>query len=190
MFGIKQSTWNSWVNDGVIAKAPVGKYDPVIVYDQIIKYKDSLVRKSQNALNHKTNENNRLKQRLASVEANGGDIHNGKPLSKKEKLDIRLAEKKVEKMEMDASIRMKQYLPNELLVKLVIDIATSVNSGLDPIAPLIKRSVPDLPSSVFTRFEKDLAKLRNELAQYECGDKIEEYLESYEPKGYFDDSDD
>lgn len=194
--GLKLGTWNAFVRDGVIAKSR--KYELPIVLDQIYKHYikkhkmfasdigglTTKLRKTEEKLIKAEYELEQVKRGL-SVNPEGGVVD--QPLgNSKEDLDRKLLIRRIAKMDMDQAIRQKQHVPVELLVELVSTLAKTMGTAIDPILPLVKRTVPEMPASTYGKLEKDLAKLRNNIAAYHEGDQIERVLEDYEPKGYFD----
>lgn len=205
---VSGATFDKWRADGVVKSAGNGqnKHNLTSVVRSVLRWRLSEYKKE---MGKRVDANRKLKkaeQRIAVLEdrlkhapknpyAPPPDIDPSEMqevdirFATKEQLDAMLLRKRIEKMEMDASIRKKENIPSALLTEVVAELATDVSNTLDPILPQIKRSVPELPASVYDKIARSLAKLRNRLADYQTGKEQERKVDDFEPKGYVADDD-
>ena len=200
VLGIPLGTWNSWVADGTLAKRPQGKYEFHEVHDQIVKHQK---RKGDEYKKKYLASQSRLKMlekkmMAMEVELQGGGGVTGddgeprlmQPKTLKEKMEIKMAERRIRKMDMDEAVRRKQLIPLELLTEIVSQIATTVSSLLKPVPMMVKRNVPELPAYQYDQLVKDVNTCQAEMESFQSGEAVTKYMLTYEPKGFLSDGDD
>ena len=177
---IKAGTWSQYISEGVVVKQKTGGYDIYEVAQQIIRDRNTRVRKA-NTVNVRLSEaNQKLKIQLA-----GGSGSDGieSPKSEKEKLDLEIARQKIIRMKHDNKVRKKEVMPVENVFSFVTNIASEFAAFLDPIIGKVKQSVPDMNAKAHDDLEKTFAIGRNNLSRHIEGKTTTEFISLFDPDG-------
>ena len=200
LLGLTSNQFDCLVRDGVVSAQEKGQYDSAVVFNEIYSnFKKINKQKTAEVTNHKRKIKNleiqidKLKGKAAGgpVDDDGEPII-AKPRTMKEKMEIELGKRKINKMDMDEYIRRKKMIPIELLGEIVAKMAVIISGGLNPLPMLIKRSLPELPAHRYDAIVRDISNIRNQVADFEYDDNetVVQVLKRYEPKGFTDYGDD
>lgn len=182
VLGIQTKEFTKWVNNSVIVKRPDNDYEVHAVVREILSNKDSRIRDLMNGSRALSKRLNNAHDKIARIQAGGDES----PEARKKEVDIDLKKRQIRKMDMDELIRKKDFVPAEMLNEVVGSLARIVADDLTQIPMKLKRLIPDMKSSTFEEVKLFLSKTRNAMADYDTGPSVQQHINRYSPKKYFD----